>query len=302
MDPLASVVSLLRPQAVAAKIVQGGGRWGVQYPGLAGPSYSLILQGSVWLKLADAPGMRLEAGDFMLFPTTPIFSLASDSEAPLVPFVPPAPQRVKTVIHGDPALEPNAMLLGGHFEFDPINAALLVDLLPRMLLIRAGDPAIQAVEPIVSLIKREAKQDLPGQELVLSRFIEVLLVEALRSAPGELNRPGLLAGLRDPQLTLALRGIHAEPARGWTLAELARHVGMSRSAFAERFARVVGVTPMDYLLQWRLALAKNLLVREGMSVAEAAFAVGYQSAAGFSAAFSRETGMSPKEFAQGGRV
>jgi len=105
-----------------------------------------------------------------------------------------------------------------------------------------------------------------------------------------------LAGLRDPQLAAALRGIHTQAAHPWTLVTLARQAGMLRSSFAERFNRVIGMTPLNYLLQWRIAVARNLLSREHMSVAETALAVGYQSASGFSTAFSRETGLSPKEF------
>ena len=131
---------------------------------------------------------------------------------------------------------------------------------------------------------------------MLTRLAEVLLVEALRSAPADLHTTGLLAGLRDPQLAAALRGIHTETANPWTLVTLAREASMSRSSFAERFARVIGMTPLNYVLQWRIAVAKNLLTREQMSVAEVALAVGYESASGFSTAFSRETGRAPKAF------
>jgi AraC-like DNA-binding protein len=118
---------------------------------------------------------------------------------------------------------------------------------------------------------------------------------------GDLNTNGLLAGLRDPGLAIALHGIHTQTAHPWTLATLARSAGMSRSSFAERFARVIGTTPLNYLLQWRLAVAKNMLAREQMSVAQTAFAVGDESASGFSTAFSRETGQSPKQFADAHR-
>src|SRR5205085_12033157 len=121
-------------------------------------------------------------------------------------------------------------------------------------------------------------------------------VEALRSARADLHTTGLLAGLRDPQLSAALRGIHTHTTHPWTLVTLAREACMSRSSFAERFARVIGMTPLNYLLQWRLAVAKNMLTRKRMLITETALAVGYQSASGFSTAFSRETGQSPKEF------
>jgi AraC-like DNA-binding protein len=297
MDALAAIVTLLRPQTVLSKVVHGGGRWGVRYPAFGQPSFALVLKGPCWLAVDGVPATILGTGDFILFPATPGFTLASDPEVTPRSMDPVPPgHHVDEVIHGDQATEPSVRLLGGYFAFDPINAAMLVDLLPRMLHIRATDPAIDSVAPVVELIKRETREQRAGQALVLTRLIEVMLVEALRSAPASLHTTGLLAGLRDPQLAGALRGIHAHADHPWTLVTLARQAGMSRSSFAGRFARVIGMTPLNYLLQWRIAVAKNMLAREQMSVAETALAVGYQSASAFSTAFSRETGQSPKEF------
>lgn len=297
MDALAAIVTLLKPQTVLSKIVQGGGRWGVRYPAFGQPSFALVLKGPCWLSVDGVPAMILGTGDFILFPATPGFTLASDIEVtPRSMEIVPPEHHMDEVIHGEATTEPSVSLLGGYFAFDPINASMLVDLLPRMLHIHATDPAIDGVAPIVELIKRETREKRPGQALVLTRLIEVLLVEALRCVPADLHTTGLLAGLRDPQLAAALRGIHTQPADPWTLVTLARLASMSRSSFAERFARVIGMTPLNYLLQWRIAVAKNMLAREQMSVAETATAVGYQSASGFSTAFSRETGQSPKEF------
>jgi AraC-like DNA-binding protein len=298
MDALAAVVTLLRPQTVLSKIVRGGGRWGVRYPAFGQPSFALVLDGSCWLAADGVPATMLGTGDFVLFPQTPGFTLASDPETSPRSIDPVAfEEHVDEVVHGDATTEPSVSLLGGYFAFDPINAQMLVDLLPRMLRIRATDPAIDGVAPIVELVRRETAEYRAGRSLVLTRLVEVVLVEALRSAPADQHPTGLLAGLRDPQIAAALRGIHTQTDHPWTLVTLARLARMSRSSFAERFARVVGVTPLSYLLQWRIAVAKNLLAREQMSVAETAVAVGYQSASGFSTAFSRETGQSPKEFA-----
>ncbi|WP_256199763.1 helix-turn-helix domain-containing protein [Verrucomicrobium spinosum] len=153
----------------------------------------------------------------------------------------------------------------------------------------------------MELIKREALTTRPGQSLVLSRLVEVLLVESLRSVPEEVAPTGLLAGLRNPRLAAALQAIHTHPDHPWTLATLAREASMSRSSFAEHFLRVMTVTPLRYLLQWRLALAKDLLSRGELTVGETALAVGYESASGFSIAFSRELGLPPKAYMESGR-
>ena len=303
MDALASIVTLLRPRTVLSKTVHGGGRWGVRYPAYDLPSFAIVLNGACWLAVDGEAATMLGTGDFILFPTTPGFALASDLEVTPRPMHPvPFEQHVDEVVHGDASIEPSVTLLGGYFAFDPINASLLVDLLPSMLHIRATDPAIESVAPIVELIKRETRAERPGQALVLTRLAEVMLVEALRSAPAAIHTTGLLAGLRDPQLAAALRGIHAQVAQPWTLATLAREAAMSRSSFAERFARVIGVPPLSYVLRWRIAVARDLLARERLTVAETALAVGYQSASAFSTAFSRETGQSPKAFVSGLRA
>lgn len=298
MDALAAVVALLKPRTVLSKTVHGAGRWSVRYPAFGQPSFAVVLKGSCWFAVENVPAMQLGTGDFLLFPATPGFTMSSDPEVtPASMSLATAEQHVDEVVHGDPSAEPSVSLLGGYFAFDPLNASLLVDLLPSMLHIRATDPAIEGIAPIVDLIRRETRHERPGQELVLTRLVEIMLVEALRSAPADQFMTGLLAGLRDPQLAAALSGIHTRADQPWTLITLAREASMSRSSFAERFARVIGMTPLSYLLHWRIAVAKNLLAREQLTVAETALAVGYQSASGFSTAFSRETGQSPMEFA-----
>jgi AraC-like DNA-binding protein len=131
------------------------------------------------------------------------------------------------------------------------------------------------------LIGDETRDERPGQELILERLVQVLL-----------------AGLSDPALANTLREIHVDVARRWTVADLARRAFMSRAAFAERFARKVGMPPMEYVLEWRMAIAKDLLRNERPPLARVAERVGYQSASAFSTAFTRFAGCPPSEFAR----
>jgi AraC-like DNA-binding protein len=210
----------------------------------------------------------------------------------------PSTDSIEEVTHGGKRGEPSVTMLGGYFAFDPLNAPLLLDYLPRMLRLNSATPSGDSVAAVVQLIRQEAQGERDGRAFVLTSLLEVMLVEALRSAPIDLHSTGLLTGLRHPQIAVALRCIHGKPEHPWTLASLAREAGMSRSSFAERFASLVGLTPLNYLLQWRLSMARHLLVHEGKPVAEAALAVGYESASGFSTAFSREMGQAPREFAR----
>ena len=132
----------------------------------------------------------------------------------------------------------------------------------------------------------------------MERLLEVLLIEALRSTAGTSASPGLLRGLADGRLAAAIRRMHESPTEPWTVAQLAKEAALSRSTFFERFNRAVGVAPMEYLLAWRMALAKNLLRRREGGIAEVAERVGYSSASTFSVAFTRHVGVPPTRYAR----
>jgi AraC-like DNA-binding protein len=176
-------------------------------------------------------------------------------------------------------------MLGGHFLCDPTNAALLLSLLPTVVHVQASDSGADRLAWIVKAIRDETSAQRPGGEPILVRLVEIMLIEALRWRPvgASAQLTGLLAGLADPRLSIALRLLHEAVPHRWTIADLARKAGMSRAAFAARFSRTLGMPPMDYLLRWRMALAKDLLRHDGLSLAEVADAIGYQSASAFSA-------------------
>jgi transcriptional regulator GlxA family with amidase domain len=133
---------------------------------------------------------------------------------------------------------------------------------------------------------------------VLERLLEVLLIEALRCGTDVASMPSVARGLSDDRLVAALRAMHARPAHAWTVADLAAEAAMSRSAFFARFSRIVGLPPMEYLLAWRMALAKRLLRSRELAIEHVAAQVGYGSASTFSTAFTRHVGMPPMRYAR----
>ena len=186
-------------------------------------------------------------------------------------------------------------LLGGYFVFDSPDAALLVSLMPALVHVRG----VERLAVLVRLVGEETSAQRSGRDLVLTRLVEILLVEALRSTSRADAPPGLLRGLADPRLAPAIRQIHAQLARPWTVAELAKAAALSRSTFFERFVRTVGLPPMEYLLAWRMAIARHLLRRDELAIAEVADRVGYASASTFSTAFRRYVGQPPGRYANG---
>ena len=152
---------------------------------------------------------------------------------------------------------------------------------------------------LVRLVGDESKDQRSGRDLVLSRLVEILLIEALQSSSGDEASPGLLRGLADARLAPAIRQIHAQIARSWTVAELAKAAALSRSVFFDRFSRMVGLTPMEYLLAWRMAVARDLLRQQELGITDVAARVGYGSASTFSTAFRRHVGQPPRRYARG---
>jgi AraC-like DNA-binding protein len=141
------------------------------------------------------------------------------------------------VRHGRRGGRPDVRLLGGYFIFDSPDAPLLVSLLPAILHVRG----VERLTALVRLVGEESRERRPGRDLVLARLIELLLIESLRSKPDNDTPPGLLRGLADARLAAAIRHIHGDPARSWTVEQLARKVALSRSAFFDRFSRAVGL-------------------------------------------------------------
>lgn len=294
-DPLSDVVALLQPSARLSKSVSGAGAWIVRRVESGQPFYCVVLQGSCRLTVNGAGPVVLREGDFVLIPALRDFTMSSLREAragdidPLTVTVLAGETR-----HGNPEGPPDVRLLVGVFTFGSPDADLLVSLLPGIVHVRDE----WRLSTIVQLVAEEARCERPARDTILARLLEVLLVEALRSTAGEAAPPGLLRGLNDERLAPALRSMHEDPTRAWTVEHLAQQASLSRSAFFNRFRWALGVAPMRYLLSWRMALAKNLLRRHGLGMDEIAERVGYGSASAFSTAFTRFVGLPPSRYAE----
>ena len=296
VDPLSEVISLLQQGTIFSKGISGAGKWAVRYSRFGHPSFCAVLEGACRLMVDGHEPLVLQAGDFLLMPATPGFTMSGFEPArakKMDPALAAAPG--DEIRHGTQDGPPDVRLLGGYFVFGSPDAALMVSLLPQLVHVR-GEPRLGA---LVRLVGDEAREQRAGRELVLGRLVDVLLVEALRSSSGAEVSPGLLRGLADTRLAAAIRRMHGDPAQSWTVEALARESALSRSAFFTRFTRAVGVPPMEYLVAWRMALAKDLLRRSDHALAEIAERVGYGSASAFSTAFSRHVGQPPARYARG---
>ena len=277
IDPLAEVVTLLQPTIRFSKLVEYAGAWKFRRGGTGDPFYCAVLDGRCRMIVDDQAPMIVQTGDFVLVPA--MHSLVCESlDAPEI----------------ETTKEP-IKIAEGLFRVGRIaspDADLLVRLLPRVILAR-GEPRLAT---LMQLVGEETFARRPAREVVLERLLELVLIEAVRSGGATMSAPGLVQGLADQRLAAALRALHARPERTWTVAELADEAALSRSAFFARFSRIVGLPPMEYLLAWRMALAKRLLSDRELGLDQVAERVGYSSASTFSVAFGRYTGLSPARY------
>lgn len=299
MDPLSDVLGLLKPSSYGFRGLDAGGEWALAYPPAEGVKCFAIHTGTCWIAVEgeDAP-MALQAGDFILLPGRSAFSLYSATGAPVTDafaFFPSFPAGETGVLGGGGSCSG----VGGFFDFTGLHTELLLGILPPIVHIRA-EATKAALGWLIERLMRELRDPQPGGTLMAGHLAQTLLIEALRLHLAERSphSAGWLFALADKQMRAVISAMHADPARRWTLADLARVGGMSRSSFAVRFKETVGESAMEYLTRWRMMVAADRLASGRVSIATLAPAVGYESESAFSAAFKRTFGRSPREFAK----
>lgn len=251
------------------------------------------------------PPVHLGAGDVALVQGPEPYTVADDVATPVQAVIHPG-QRC-TSPDGSPlttlqdlgvrtwgnAAEGSTVMLTGTYHLDGEVSRRLLRALPALVVV----PREDADSPLVGLLADEIVRDRPGQEAVLDRLLDLLLIAVVRSwfAGHAAEAPGWYAAYGDPVVGPALRLLHHQPARPWTVASLAREIGVSRASLARRFHELVGEPPMRFLGEWRIALAADLLLEPGATIGSVAHEVGYGSPYALSTAFKRLRGVSPKE-------
>jgi AraC-like DNA-binding protein len=264
-----------------------------------------LTHGEAWLLPEAGQARRLRPGDVAIMRGPDPYTLADDpGTAPQVIILPG--QECKTPDGQDVPLmefmgvrtwgnspEGSTVMLNGTYEVEGEVSRRLLAALPPVLVL----PADAWQSPLLSLLAAEIVKDEPGQEAVLDRLLDLLLIAVLRAwfARPDAEAPAWYRAYSDPVVGLALRLIHNDPANHWTVAKLAAEIGVSRAAFARRFSELVGETPMAFLTEWRLALAADLLLEPQATIGSVAHQVGYGSPYALSTAFKRVRGISPRQ-------
>jgi AraC-like DNA-binding protein len=266
--------------------------------------YHLVTRGSCWGGIVDQAAERLEQGDIIVFPQGDAHVLASAPGMRGYPdpdmFQALGGARLPIRIEKDGGGAERTEVICGFLGCDARPFNPLLSALPRVIHVRARDRRDGMLEQLVRAALSESSAPKAGGQGVLARLSELLFIEVVRGHVATLpaDGAGWLSGLRDEAVSRVLERLHARPAHPWTLDELAREVGSSRSVVAERFAHFVGIPPIQYLTQWRIQLAATLLRSTRYTLAEIAERVGYGSEAALSRAFKRAAGVAPAAYRQ----
>lgn len=292
LDPFSDVLNTLEIRSIRRTRLEASGAWSLRFAASASLKFVAILRGRCWVTIPGQPATRLSAGDTYLLCDTEHVITSNPALSPIdgMPLF-EGPDNDVARLNGN-----DTVALGGGIVLAPGGARFLLDTLPAFMLMRASSPAAGAIGKMLGLLENEIGRARLGESLVTSRLADILLIEALRAYAEEQGTASLgwVGALSDRQIGDAIRLMHSEIAHPWKVGELATAVGMSRSAFAQRFATLVGKPPLGYLRSWRMILALHALQHEKCTIGTLASRLGYASESAFGHAYKQTFGQSPR--------
>lgn len=300
-DLLSQLLTLIRLRGEMIYTAALTGPWHLAFPsGVA--HFHFVVEGSVLVTSTDFAPILVEAGTLILLPTARGHGLKDGADASSVAQLPAIePFAIEHFDIERLALEYGGggdmtRLVSGTFHFDDNSSPIVIGALPPLITVSRHDGSNAPwLEALVHFLLAEAQSPAPGSGIMISRLIDVMVVQTLRSWAASHPREGRgwMGGIGDPGIERALTALHDAPMKDWSVRDLAKTAAMSRSVFAERFSEKVGEPPLRYLQHWRLSLASDMLRSGTMKVGEVARRVGYDSDASFSRAYKARFGHSP---------
>jgi AraC-like DNA-binding protein len=299
VDLLSQMLDLVRLQGELVFSADLNHPWALRFePGSA--YFFVVLEGSLIAQVAGEPAVAAIAGDLVMLPRGVGHILGDGSDAAAANAGDLMEEQFTTerlgLRHGGNGEQ--TKIIAGAFHFESAAVPWVVSALPAVIHIKkSGDQTGGWLEGLAYFMMMEAQTVHPGSSVMISRLIDVLIIRVIRTWAQTKNASdaGWLGALADPRISRALKAIHDDPFRKWTVADLASAVGMSRSSFAERFSALVKEAPLSYQNRWRLTLAHGLLRQANARVSDVARQVGYDSDAAFSRAFKTQFGIPPVE-------
>lgn len=307
MDVLSDILRPLRLRGGVYFRCEFSAPWGMAINPTPVAEFHIVVRGNCWVRMARyKEPIPLGSGDLVVFPHGDPHSLLDAPES--------AARPAEEILEGQSLDDYGPVIYGGagrpaevlcgYFEFERSRTHPIVAALPAMVHIRSTDTIDLAwLQSVITFMIHETRAARPGSELVLNRLSEVLFVQMVRAHLQQSDAPpAIWSAIADKQIGAALQLMHGAPKSDWTLDALARQVGMSRSAFASKFGRLVQQTPLEYLTALRMRRAEELLTEGRLSTASIAEEVGYQSEPAFSKTFKKLVGVGPGAYKRGARV
>ncbi|MCF3134665.1 AraC family transcriptional regulator [Streptomyces olivochromogenes] len=308
MDVLSDVVAAMRTGRPHSARRDKYAPWGLRFAAADEAGFHVVLRGSAWLIPAEGEPVALAPGDVVFLAHGHGHALASGLDVPLreVRLLPDgtwneSPPSGPTA--GPSSCCPDTVTLCGTYRLDRSRARRLLAELPEVVHLPARVGTHRSLRAAVELLGMELEENQPGTDAIVTSLLDTLLLYILRAwwqSEREAGRPrGWAAALADPAVSAALRAIHGDPTHPWTVEELGATGGLSRAAFARRFAALVGEPPLTYLTWWRMTTAGRLLRHDDLSLRQVAERTGYTSEFAFAKAFKREYGVAPGRYRRG---
>ncbi|MFC1747857.1 AraC family transcriptional regulator [Pseudomonadota bacterium] len=288
MDVLSDILKTLHLRAEVFLHACFRGDWAVDSSGERRATFHMVARGGCWLHMSDNPDpVALASGDLVVFPHDAQHTL-SNSE------LPPADNFPRNQLPDDAATGPAVNLICGYFEFERHSWNPLIAAMPDVMVIRnEASASVPLMDTLGRFLYYEVDTAQQGSALLIDKLSEILFIHVVRSYMNKEQDKGFISALADSQIGKALSKVHEDPAQNWSVESLAKEAGMSRSAFAERFSRLVEMSPMQYLTHWRMTQANERFLTTEQSVAQVAEQCGYQSEPAFAKAFKKQFGYGP---------
>lgn len=302
MDPLSDILGSLRFESSILCRANLGAPWGLYTRGASSAVFHAVLEGTCWVRHPpDGAPRRLARGDLVLLSHGDAHVMSDEpttAPVPIASLLAGQPDgAVACISHGGDGTP--CSILCGTFRLEHGAGNELLSLLPPLVVVSRGDTStVEWFDTTIALITRELASGQSGVATIVSRLTDVLVVQVLRAAATSLPREaaGWLAAVQNEQIGRALALVHRRPSEKWSAESLAAEVGMSRSVFFEKFTKLVGESPVQYLTRWRVYTAADLLKHGDLSNSELADRVGYGSDDAFAKVFKKHLGVTPGEF------
>jgi AraC-like DNA-binding protein len=296
VDTLSATLMRMKLKASNAAAINAGGDWALESPGQASFMFHLVLKGEQWLAMTgEKSPHHIQVGDCVLLsggrPFVLTSSLSSKKQKRMGPN-----EMWKTLRNGVMTINGggDCLSIGTQFQFDGHLTKVIFARLPSVIHIPAGTDQSAILRWTLERFREEFLSNDVGRSLVINHLAPIMLLQTLRAYLHRANEDkNWLVALCNPKLSKAIEAMHADYNRAWSLEQLAQVAGMSRSRFALHFKQQVGIAPMDYLTQWRMQIACDLLKEQEQGIAAIAHAVGYESESAFSVAFTKVVGLRP---------